>query len=241
MALRTIRSYERLEHNEIEETVKVVIRHLEEVNYAATKLPSIYQVLSEINEKGYYSINMTEIFNIVESVIKSSFDKFGGHDIFDLKFDRNFDNTIQDTNYQNLVLFIKQVRNGYIEETKEYQVQEFLNSLGTSNIAETYKDIEHEKNLFLLINKNSFSKTIVESTNKVIWSFISFIDNRYLRITNANEVYQYEINEINKFIANLQVNIGNSDIDKLKRDNLNELLSTLKEAVSHISKPAKDE
>ncbi|PEI56591.1 P-loop NTPase fold protein [Priestia aryabhattai] len=241
LALRTIRSYERLEYNEIEKNVEIVIRHLKEVNYAADKLPSIYQILNELSDKGYISIDMTEVFNIVKSVIKHSFDKFGGHDVIDLKFDRNFDNKIQETNYQELVRLVKEARKGYIEETKEYQVQDFLASLGTSEVADTYKYIQHEKNLFLLINKVSFTEVIVESTNKTIWSFISFIENRYLNISNANEIYQNEINDINEFINNLKKNIGKVDIDKLKRDNLNELLSTLNKTVFHISKPTTDE
>ena len=220
--------------------VQDVIRHLKEVNYETVKLPLIYQLLNELNDKDYISINMSDIFTTVKGVIQQSFDKFGGYDIIDLKFNRNFDDTIQDTNYKEIVLLVKEAQQKYIQETQESQVQNFLNSLGTREVAEAYKDIEFQKNLFLLINNTSFSKEIVGVTNKKIWAFISFIESRYLSISNANEFYQNEIDDINTFINNLQKNISTAVIDKLKRDNLNELLSTLIRTVSHISNPVTD-
>ncbi|MCU7753202.1 KAP family NTPase [Bacillus cereus] len=240
LALKTIKSYERLEHSEMTKAVQDVIRHLKEVNYETVKLPLIYQLLNELNDKDYISINMSDIFTTVKGVIQQSFDKFGGYDIIDLKFNRNFDDTIQDTNYKEIVLLVKEAQQKYIQETQESQVQNFLNSLGTREVAEAYKDIEFQKNLFLLINNTSFSKEIVGVTNKKIWAFISFIESRYLSISNANEFYQNEIDDINTFINNLQKNISTAVIDKLKRDNLNELLSTLIRTVSHISNPVTD-
>ncbi|SIQ29553.1 hypothetical protein SAMN05878482_101861 [Peribacillus simplex] len=239
LALNQMFNYLTLELNEVRETAVDIIEHLKKGNYDVFHIPSVFQILNELKEKGYIEYDMDEIFKLANKEISSSFEGKNQIDgIPDLLFENKFNNKVQDEKYLELVSTIRELRNRYNEESKGEKMQNFLDSLHTMEDAEinnSYKDIQHEENWFFLINKTPFANTIVNMNNKGIGFFSSIIKERYV-MPYANSMRQIESKDLDVFISNLKGSIDSVD-DKLKTDVLKELLSTLEKALSLISEP----
>lgn len=240
LALNKIWNFRTLELNELRETAGDITEHLKKGNYDVFRIPSVFQILNELKEKGYIEHDMNDIFKLADKEIRSSFEegKYQIDGISDLFFEKNFDSKVQDEKYLELVSTIRKLRILYNEESKGKKMQNFLESLHAledTEVKNSYKDIQHEENWFFLINKTPFANTIVNLNNKGIGYFSSIIKERYA-MPYANSIRQNEKNELNVFISNLKGSIDSVD-DKLKTDVLKELLSTLEKSLSNISEP----
>jgi len=239
--LRKLYSYRTLEEEELTKIVSDVIENIEAVNYSPVKLPTIFETLDEINRAGYVDIKLNDLKNTIKGIIKQSFDRHGEYIMDDRRFLRHFDENIQDENYREIVQMIKDIRKDLIEEYDLDEMKSFLTSLGTGQLLESMKAMEAKNHFFLVLNKTNFAQDLKNYRNKSILDFMSYLNDRYLRITNAADFHSHEVPEIQIFKRDINKSLSDcSDIKKLKRDNINELLDELDSVIKHLSRTSKD-
>lgn len=233
--LKSLNNYSYMELPELREAVEDVIENIEAANYSPMRLPAIYETLDEFNNNGYIEYDMDSILNKMKSILKQSFDKFGDFYSDDRRFQRNFNDNNSNINYQKLIKLIKDERERLIEENDLEEIKTFLSSLGSKNFMENFKNVKDKNHVFLVINKTKFSQSVIESSNAAILDFVSFLNENYIRISNVKDSYSHEVYELRKFSSDLRDNLNiHPPIDKLKRDNLEELCKKIDEVILNI-------
>ncbi|MCU5380270.1 hypothetical protein OCA08_24355 [Bacillus cereus] len=72
--------------------------------------------------------------------------------------------------------------------------------------------------------------------NKGISKFSNFLQEKYLRISNASDFYSHEVAEIEAFTLKVESKLKEAIIDSLKTDLVLKLIEKLWEVKAHVSR-----
>lgn len=241
LALKVINDYNNFELKQLRESVDIVIKGIKKGYYPPEYYPELYRLLSDFNNKKYIEKDKYELYESFNTGLEEGFNK---HEIQLEEYSlRHFDEVYEDVNYNKLVCKIKNKKVELIKLQKKTLFIEFVQALkemDEEKLPSCISRLESEKNFFEIIDKEKFSQEIVSMPNGGINKFMSFLRFRYLQITNANEFYNHEVDNIEIFILAIENRLEKVSIDPLKKDLVLELIKTLQKTKKHVSKSDSD-
>ncbi|HDX9511357.1 TPA: hypothetical protein ROY06_004685 [Bacillus cereus] len=237
-ALKIVENYMEFELNQLEESVEFVCRSLENGEYHPHKYPNLYHLLFEFSKKKFTEIDLGKLYMTCDSGLEKALELYEFEED-EIRFDRQFGNVINNENYTKLVSKIEAKRIEKLKEKEADVLGGFFKSIKEADIErfrEYYTKIRHENNFFTVINQEELCKELLSYPNKGLGFFMSFLREKYLRVSNARDFYSHEIDPINNFINAIKENLEEIPVDALKRDIILKLIKVLEEIIKHISK-----
>ncbi|EOP02062.1 hypothetical protein ICS_05696 [Bacillus cereus BAG2O-3] len=239
-ALKIVDNYTEFELEELKENVDIVVLSLENGEYHPYSYPRIYHSLFEFNEKGYFDINSKQLYKICNSGLEKAFDSYELEiDDDGSGFKRHFHMNFENKNYKNLVYKLKNTRIEKLRAKKENNLEGFFKSIKEGNI-ENFRvcmnEIRYENDFFIIINQEEICDEIIASSNRGLGFLLSFLREKYLRISNASEFHSHEIDSIIILKNNLSKRLNEVNIDALKKSIIVDLIYCLEDVINHLLK-----
>ncbi|RNB92510.1 hypothetical protein EDM56_02105 [Brevibacillus fluminis] len=232
-----VESYYDYELEEIKTCTEIVISAIKNGHYSPQRYPYLYTVLKEMVDKGYVEIG--NLFDIVHNGLLYSLEinlKDVSPDI-ERALERFFSgNKDQDCN--RLIQMIKEKMQKLREDETISNVELFVNALDNrdySNLSQLANTFRSSANLFEHLCKISFAKRLLIMGNKSIGLFNSILNEMYLRIINASDFHHSEIPFIKELKDSLLQQLDSRDLDRLKKDLLNEVIKQLDKVTEHVN------
>ncbi|MEJ9111469.1 KAP family NTPase [Bacillus paramobilis] len=240
-AIKVINNYMEFELDELKNNVDIVIQSLEKGKYHPYRYPRTYYLLFEFNEKGFVEINSQMLYEICNEGLEKAIESYeiDDDDYYEDRFNRYLNVDFVNEGYEMLVIKLKHKIIEKQREEKESILEGFFKSIKETNI-ENFRvylnKIRYDNDFFTIINQEVICDDLVTFSNKGIGYFSSFLNEKYLRISNANEFYSHEIDSIIVFIDILSRKLDEVTIDLLKKSILLDLIYCLEQVINHISK-----
>lgn len=122
------------------------------------------------------------------------------------------------------------------ENSKKLLFESWVNAIngGEDDYYEVCGQLE-QVSIFKLIDIDYFSDEIIKMKNRSIIRVNSFLHQRYLRISNARDFYNDQIEGMKELIIFLSQKRESKTITSLKKDVIGELISTLEKTIDHLT------
>jgi 5'(3')-deoxyribonucleotidase len=214
------------------------MREVKEGSYPPLKYPYIFTVVKEVIDKGYVNFfgGLEEVFM---DGLTNSISNHGPMDPDSRnRLIKHFSGV---TNPTGLLLIerIKESIENSFEDELIAKTEAFIKALESSNISEVsnlIRNFNTSYNLFENLCKVYFEGRLVEMKNSGIRLFITTLNERYLRISNANDFYKAEIPFMEEQRDKLLKRQDIIKADPLKKDQIGDVINDIARVIEHVGK-----
>jgi hypothetical protein len=232
-----LESYYEHELQEITESFQRVIKALEEGFYHPLRYPYMYLIIMEVlkNEYIYYEGSLEYIFlNGLEKAYQKS--PLNLDD--EIRFNRYIEQSDEPT-YIKLVNELRKKRKLTIDSLNFSEIDTYIDALKRNDyilISKCIRYFSSKKNFFEFLSKKEFEKEFMSLSNKSLNTFVSTLNEMYLKVSNSNELYNVETSYMiefkNKLFSELEVSIK---VDKLKKNRIINVISEIQKVIEHVN------
>lgn len=240
IAMQNVYSYQELEFDELLSNIEILLAGVKEGYYLPPIYPSLFEHLYAFIEKGYREWNEEELYEHFQLGLLESLKTHKLNNLQEVQITTSLDGANTNNNYNKMVRLINETRQQQMEKGEQSTVTEFLEALKSVDIRKisiAYQEVRYKNELFSLIDLEDFSTEIFSWSNKSISTFISFLNEKYLRTSNAKELYASEVPYLKNLIKliNDKKSEHEQTIDLLKMEVISTLLERLKKTKEHLS------
>lgn len=240
IAMRNIYSYQELEFDELISNIDELLAGIKKGYYSPLVYPSLFEQLRAFIRKGYIERDEEELYEDFQVGLLKSLETHKFDILNELPITTSIDNANTNYNYNEMVRLIMETRQRQIEKEEQSAITNFFEALKSTDmtgLSVAYNEIRHRDKLFSLIDLDDFSTEIFCWSNKSLSTFISFLNEKYLRVSNARELYTSEVPYLNNLISFINKKKCEREpiIDPLKIEVISTLLERLKKTKEHIS------
>lgn len=237
-ALNIVNLYFEFELEEVESSVEIVIKGIEKGSYKPQIYPRLYRTLFHFQSENIIELDLDHLQDMFNIGINKSFEL---HEVEEdnYRLERNFYYAFENKYHMELINKIKEKRIEKIRKKEQYLIEEFIFSLKDVNMDKFrmyYSQIKDKDNFFASMDQERLCNEIFVFSNKGISMLSTFLNEKYLRISNANEFYKHEVEFIESLILSLNRKIEEVSIDPLKRSIVLEFIDCLEKVKEHVSK-----
>lgn len=233
--LRLLNNFIVSEDEEIKEAQKKVLEKISQEGYLIGDYLNIHNIFEILENKNLIFID-DDYKNIIETGFENTLNNWIPKDEFDF-YNFNPEINKEDVVISNMVNKINDKITHVTNKEKKNRVQNWLNGLSTDSIEPNlYRNIEYENNLFQIFIDINLHKNIKFHSNKSLTYLRSFLDNKYLKVSNAKDfVNDTELNCIDEFLESLTKVLSTEEIQGLKKINIELLKKLLVEIKNHLT------
>lgn len=220
------------EDEEVKNAQIEVIIKMSEDSYKILDYITIYNLFRLLNDRNLVFLEENP-FDKIEECFNNALDKWvpnGRVDLWGHRFDES------DPIVMGMVQKIKSKSSNTESETRIENVKLWLAALSNDTVKpEMAKAIEYEKNLFEIFIQLELDKNLHTYSNSFIYYLSSYINQSYLKISNAGEYFsKSEVEYTETFIESLNEILSGDSIQGLKKYNIECFRDLLMDVNKHL-------
>lgn len=220
------------EDEELKSAQENVLKTISTGDYLVGDYFNIYNAFKVLETKKLIFVE-EDYLEIIETGFQEALEKWipkGQFDFYRYRIDEN------DPKAAMMVTKIKDKNAKVLTDQKKENVQRWLQALSTDSVeTELYKAIEYEENFFQICIDIQLHKNIHTCNNTCITYLGSFLNQKYLRVSNAGAfLIDTELEYINEFVESLEEILSNEELQRTRKYVLESFKNLLIEVKVHL-------